>query len=643
MGIFEKLFDLVVAPYLEGGWPSIEKLKAKRDVDGLIKALNHKEWKIRVEAAVAIAKLGDTRGVEFLIAALKDKEADVRQAVARPLGQVGDARAVEPVLAALNDEDWHMREAAARALDALDWKPVNDIQRALRAIALKQWEEAASLRAAAVGPLVAVLGRSLEQLTTIEAAVKALVQIGGEAVGPLIVTLKNEDWRVRQATAKALGKLGDARAVEPLIAALRDNDHNVRAKAAEALGDIGDPRAVKPLIAALNDEHGFVQIMAVRGLGKIADPGAVEPLIDRLNDESWDVRREAVEALAKIADPRTIGPVIAALRDNDSHVRAEAVVALGEIGDPRAVQPLVAALTRNDECGYVQHRALEALTKIADPGAVEPLIARLNHWDTLGRQKAVEALAKIADPRAVEPLIARLNDKSAFVRQKAVEALAKIADPRAVEPLTLALKDVYPDVRKTAAGALDALGWHPKDETQQALYTAAAQSTPEMLWDELLAGRLDALPEEAFESGLLAKVSDKQLTEALLGEKLLIEAALGVAMRLSRFGVFDEVVQSCRKIGLKPEGGVHAGKEHPLLANYFEHFAKLGDEAARRVMGLLADECPGVRDAAAFAIGYLREGAPHDAAARLEKALRKETDPMVAYSLRTALMRVLAG
>ena len=51
----------------------------------------------------------------------------------------------------------------------------------------------------------------------------------------LIENLKSEDEEVREAAAKALGEIGDARAVEPLIKALRDEDGDVREAAAEAL------------------------------------------------------------------------------------------------------------------------------------------------------------------------------------------------------------------------------------------------------------------------------------------------------------------------------------------------------------------------------------------------------------------------
>jgi HEAT repeat protein len=63
-------------------------------------------------------------------------------------------------------------------------------------------------------------------------------------VEPLIAVLEDEDSSVRWAAARALARLGDARAVEPLIAALGDEDWDTCAWAAEALRRIGTPEAL---------------------------------------------------------------------------------------------------------------------------------------------------------------------------------------------------------------------------------------------------------------------------------------------------------------------------------------------------------------------------------------------------------------
>lgn len=52
MGIFEKFF----------GPPDVEALKAKKDVDGLVKALAHKDWRVRRDAAQALGDLADFLG-----------------------------------------------------------------------------------------------------------------------------------------------------------------------------------------------------------------------------------------------------------------------------------------------------------------------------------------------------------------------------------------------------------------------------------------------------------------------------------------------------------------------------------------------------------------------------------------------------
>jgi HEAT repeat protein len=204
--------------------------------------------------------------VEPLIAALGDERSDMRQAAAKALGAIGDARAMEPLIAALKDKDSAVRKAAAEALDHLGWKPAQDESAGWYWMAKHDWDKC--------------------------------VALGALAVEPLIAALKDENSDVRQAAAKALGKIGDPRAVEPLIAALSDESSDVRYAAAEALGKIKDPRAVEPLIAA--HQNWWVGAAAACALGEIKDPRAVEPLIAALKDEKWDVRAAAAEALVSL-------------------------------------------------------------------------------------------------------------------------------------------------------------------------------------------------------------------------------------------------------------------------------------------------------------------------------------------------------
>ena len=124
----------------------IEKMKAKKNVKGLIRVLARgRDLKLRIDAADALGVIGDPRAVPPLIKVLCHKvlpfglepsefvaktsdNNSLRSAAARALGAIGDERAVEPLTAiqhegtglglALDGSNW-LREAAAEALDEI--------------------------------------------------------------------------------------------------------------------------------------------------------------------------------------------------------------------------------------------------------------------------------------------------------------------------------------------------------------------------------------------------------------------------------------------------------------------------------------------------------------------------------------------
>jgi HEAT repeat protein len=135
-----------------------------------------------------------------------------------------------------------------------------------------------------------------------------------DEIEPLINLLKNDDWRVRESAAKALGRLGDKRALEPLITCLKDEDARVYKSAAAALANLGHERAVEPLIGCL---------------------------------KSRTERYSTAEALTKFGKP-VVEPLITFLKDRDNGVREYAATVLGDVGDTRAIEPLISCLKEND-------------------------------------------------------------------------------------------------------------------------------------------------------------------------------------------------------------------------------------------------------------------------------------------------------
>ncbi|MDP7590040.1 MAG: HEAT repeat domain-containing protein [Candidatus Poseidoniia archaeon] len=180
-------------------------------------------------------------------------------------------------------------------------------------------------------------------------------------------------WRVREAAAEALGKIGDARAVKPLIKALRDVAFDVRLNAAFALGRIGEP-AIESLIEALEDGNGLDREAAVEAL-------------------------KAMNTLSNTGDARVVQPLIKLLEDKNRAARQGAAKVLGMIGDVRAVEPLGKVLS-HDDTGYY---AAEALAEIGEP-AISLLIKELKR----GRSYIAPLLEKVP-PAAVGAEYERLE------------------------------------------------------------------------------------------------------------------------------------------------------------------------------------------------------------------------------------------
>ncbi|MBI4651421.1 HEAT repeat domain-containing protein [Candidatus Desantisbacteria bacterium] len=88
-------------------------------------------------------------------------------------------------------------------------------------------------------------------------AKKNLVNIGKDAVLPLINTLDNEN--ARYYVIRALGEIGDERAVESLSVILLDTTCGSRRFAAIALGKIKSKKAIPALKKALNDNDDVIK------------------------------------------------------------------------------------------------------------------------------------------------------------------------------------------------------------------------------------------------------------------------------------------------------------------------------------------------------------------------------------------------
>ncbi len=138
-----------------------------------------------------------------------------------------------------------------------------------------------------------------------------------------------EGFRKQQEEAlRALSLRPDRETADFFLRALKDEDGRVRERAAAALGQLGaaDERVLPALLEALKDEHFWVQERAAEALGQlgVADERVLRALLEALKDEGEWVRARAAEALGRLgaADERALQALLEALKDKSAWVRS---------------------------------------------------------------------------------------------------------------------------------------------------------------------------------------------------------------------------------------------------------------------------------------------------------------------------------
>lgn len=185
MGILSSLFR-----------PNIERLKKRKDVERLIRALQHRDWHIRMDAADALGALADERAIDPLIECLKDESRHVRREAAMALGLLGDKRAIEPLIQALRGE----------------------------------WDDSET------------------------SYIEAIERLGDKtSIQPLVKAFKYRSKWVRGEEDESLGKIQDVMRMEPVSTVLKDEEKVLKWES-DLLQRIGDARDIEPIIEALNYE-----------------------------------------------------------------------------------------------------------------------------------------------------------------------------------------------------------------------------------------------------------------------------------------------------------------------------------------------------------------------------------------------------
>lgn len=170
-----------------------------------------------------------------------------------------------------------------------------------------------------------------------------------DALNPLVTALGDDDAKVREAVAHAVGQMGPD-ALPVLCTMLLHFDKYVRRNAVWALGKLGPIArpALNDLCQTLKDADPRTASGAAQSLGNMGADGAdaVPHLAEAMRGTNIVLCRLAAKALSQVGPP-ALAMLIAHLQHADPFVRGEAALALGWMGPPaRSAVPFLAQAVR---------------------------------------------------------------------------------------------------------------------------------------------------------------------------------------------------------------------------------------------------------------------------------------------------------
>jgi HEAT repeat protein len=337
-----------------------------------------------------------------------------------------------------------------------------------------------------------------------DAAMRSLINIGGEVTAYMVIPLLKEEALIRNTAFIILREIGN---IDLLSGLLKDKDDDVRKFAIDLMTDIGDPGACQYLGPMLNDTNPNVRAATVKAIGKLGCPGSIKELINALKDEEW-VCFSALEAIAEIKDPAALEPLTELLYSPAGAIRYSVIEALGKIGTHKAgvvlkefikdasgleknailkslieigltpemkdLSEILMAMLQSDDKedilialkGLVSIGCYEAIPVIVDKGgSLDPSLPDEIETLTVFR----EALLRIG---CSEKLMEVIGSPGTRFRGKvlAIEALGKMRCRKAASHLIKVIKSPLRDVRRAGAAALGEL--NADNETIEALLSA---------------------------------------------------------------------------------------------------------------------------------------------------------------------------
>jgi len=369
-----------------------------------------------------------------ILKSLSSRDVSKRRAAAETLAQ-SDVRAVYPLIQALRDPHPGVQDAAVSALISIGGE-------------VTAWMVLPLLR---------------EEALLSNMAMVILKEIGSATLHHLPPLLRDKDDDVRKFAIELVADLGGCEYTDKLVERLKwDLNPNVRAAAAKALGDLKRLEALPHLIAALKDVE-WVRFAALESLCLLGSEDAVEPILALLSDPSSATRRFAIETLGMIGSPRAGDALLHFLERASGSDRRVVLMSLLRIGfslPPSGYTEDLLKVFLEESDGWENRIiALRGLISIADRDTLRSIFDKVGSLDATNPHdekvlREVKEILSSCDNRKF--LLDLLEDPTLRFRGKTVlaELVGELQIKEAVRILVTLLGEDARDIRRAAAYAL---------------------------------------------------------------------------------------------------------------------------------------------------------------------------------------------
>jgi len=293
-----------------------------------------------------------------------------------------------------------------------------------------------------------------------------------KAVGTLAKMLQDQDGEVAQASARALGNIGNAAAAAALQGTLTKVSGVRRLAVCEGLfrcaeGFVKQGRndaaiVIYDAILKLKVPHqvrggalrGAILAREAGGMGLLAKylkdadyimfsaavqtaqeskvSKATEVLLAALNSQSMDRKILLIQALGKRGDRRALPTLYGLLKQGDKPVRLGAIRVLSQI---KGSSGLVLVKLLDDRDKEISSAAMDSFAAIDDPQSDAAVLEMLKNRDTNKRLLAIDLIGRRWMSSALSALLQAAGGNDGQVRVAAVKKLGEMGSSSEAEPL----------------------------------------------------------------------------------------------------------------------------------------------------------------------------------------------------------------